>query len=781
MAGNVLRQELESELLKLNQQETILDNELREFFTSLSNNSTSSRLSNFDSVSMINSVNKIEQFAPVFEAMVQDSKKLSIQVEDGRSISDKMSMIIRRLDLMQIRAQQALACTEDIINLKECKIRMLKAMEDGNLPQAVSYIRQVHDIDVEAAKASDDYGEIMNAEKDLRDLVRKEFAKAMEDSSINSVVSLCPLLQTLGLETEARDNFLDFMERTVFIAVSADACSVDGATDPATGYAQAISNVFNSSFVILQRYLPMVIQGLESSFGDIYFVRRLHSKCETESGAILKRYMKYRSIKDIIASTKSTTCKVTPAEMHVILDELALLIQYCCSYSKYIKQLCVGAESRKRPAAVGTQSSSSSSSTTTPIKPMVVFSGPTEFDKMVDELINKYYMEGEKWIMKLGVKNALSSSTDEGGGLDECFFVLQRCGQRAVATNNIHAACAVLRLVSDLLSTDLLNKAADNLSVSANKIGSIIQDQMTRYIKNASSDGAIESASSATLSKGIKSAISLASSITRGKGNENEEDSRTGGYDDDEWGVASSTQVFNLIETCIRYTDRLNRDVWSAGMSVFGTAVDNNSSPTKPGINPDVEKLKLCKEDFDAAKMAFAQTLRHGAERMISTPHKIIKEILVHTFSRNGVLGGVKFDIHDDRFETQPAVALLPRMLIIPFEAIANISTSNLSDTNKDMIIGMLADAVCERLEHFISQTSFRFAGSLKFEECVRAIIALFTRLSTTPIRGKFSRIREIMSVLTSDVTSTNAIADTFTYLTINEVKAFIALRADAT
>jgi hypothetical protein len=46
--------------------------------------------------------------------MVQDSKKLSIQVEDGRSISDKMSMIIRRLDLMQIRAQQALACTEDI-------------------------------------------------------------------------------------------------------------------------------------------------------------------------------------------------------------------------------------------------------------------------------------------------------------------------------------------------------------------------------------------------------------------------------------------------------------------------------------------------------------------------------------------------------------------------------------------------------------------------------------------------------------------------------------------
>ena len=41
---------------------------------------------------------------------------------------------------------------------------------------------------------------------------------------------LCPLLQTLGLETEARDNFLTFIENTIFIAVSADASSVDGAT-----------------------------------------------------------------------------------------------------------------------------------------------------------------------------------------------------------------------------------------------------------------------------------------------------------------------------------------------------------------------------------------------------------------------------------------------------------------------------------------------------------------------------------------------------------------------
>lgn len=150
---------------------------------------------------------------------------------------------------------------------------------------------------------------------------------------------LCPLLQTLGLEAEARDNFLNFIEKNIFIAVSADASAVEGATDPSTGYAQALSNVFNSTYLIIQQYLPMVIQGLENSLGDVYFIRKLHKRCEQEAGMVLKRYMKYRSLKDTIAAVKasdgavsSSTGKMSiqPSDLHLVMDELALLIQYCC-------------------------------------------------------------------------------------------------------------------------------------------------------------------------------------------------------------------------------------------------------------------------------------------------------------------------------------------------------------------------------------------------------------------------------------------------------------------
>jgi len=235
--------------------------------------------------------------------------------------------------------------------------------------------------------------------------------------------------------------------------------------DPATGYAQALSNVFNSTYLIIQQYLPMVIQGLENSLGDVYFIRKLHKRCEQEAGMVLKRYMKYRSIKDTISAIRSgsalpsvsTSVKqaIQPSDIHLIMDELTLLIQYCCRYAKYLKHICNGAEAKARKtsesstSAVPLLSTRSSDSTmghvsNPSVMVVIVFEGQTEFDKMVDELINKYYMEGEQWLMKSGVRGALPRHVEDGIKLDESFFVLQKCGLRAVASNNIQAACAVL-------------------------------------------------------------------------------------------------------------------------------------------------------------------------------------------------------------------------------------------------------------------------------------------------------------------------------------------------
>ena len=98
------------------------------------------------------------------------------------------------------------------------------------------------------------------------------------------------------------------------------------------------------------------------------------------------------------------------------------------------------------------------------------------------------------------------------------------------------------------------------------------------------------------------------------------------------------------------------------------------------------------------------QALRQAAERLVAVAQGLMKDIFIATIGRNGPMGGIRFDEPDNTFDAQPALNLLPRILCLPFETVVNICTFNLSERNKDMIVGLLADACCERLEHFITQ-----------------------------------------------------------------------------
>ena len=638
------RKVLLEQLAILTAEEEQINAELEAHFSTLVGRSITSSLGSskssnnpvlFESSSIMNDLQKVERFAPVYESIKQNSAKMSLQVDDCCNLSERLSSIVRKLDTKQIRAQKALACTEDILNLKDCKFKIIAAIEDKNLTAAVKYIRQVHEIDEKAAKTSEDYDIIVQKEQEVKEMVRSAFQEAISQSDTNAVMGLCPLLQTLGLEAEARDNFLVFMEEKVFIGVSADAQDAD-ATDPSTAYAQTLSSVFNSTYLIIQQYLPMVIQGLENSLGDVYFIRKLHKRCEQEAGLVLKRYMKFRGVKEVIQSLKaSNTSAVNNADVHSIMDELALLIQYCCKYSKYLRHVCSGAESKTRTKLTDDVNVGGTNNS------VVVFSGTLDFDKMVDELVSKYYLEGEQWLMRHGMQHTLPKMIEEGAKLDECFFVLQKCGLRSIATHNIHAACAILNYVSDLISSDLLNQANDMMNYAVSKLINTLQDHIAKYRKSiTASDEDQDANRSNSLAKGFTSAMSLASTLAGGVSSSSSEVAPTdivfhesGGFtlsnvgnSSDPWGVAILLEAFNIVELCTRYTDRLNKDLNVAGHTVFDTEdgaltnkLDNKNkkggsiaSKSKDAtkalssiFTSDVDKLKVCKDNFENAKMLF--------------------------------------------------------------------------------------------------------------------------------------------------------------------------------
>lgn len=81
-----------------------------------------------------------------------------------------------------------------------------------------------------------------------------------------------------------------------------------------------------------------------------------------------------------------------------------------------------------------------------------------------------------------------------------------------------------------------------------------------------------------------------------------------------------------------------------------------------------------------------------------------MKEVISFTLGRTGLLGGIKLDLDDELFDLQPAVSVLPKALVNPLESILDICTNAMSETNKDVTVGLLANTCSEKLEQFIYQ-----------------------------------------------------------------------------
>ena len=88
------RKALYEELLKVKAEEEEIENELRQYFSALSDGrSLQSKGFTFESTDLTNNINKIQGFGKFYEAMEQDAKKMSAQVEDCRALSDRLSLI----------------------------------------------------------------------------------------------------------------------------------------------------------------------------------------------------------------------------------------------------------------------------------------------------------------------------------------------------------------------------------------------------------------------------------------------------------------------------------------------------------------------------------------------------------------------------------------------------------------------------------------------------------------------------------------------------------------
>ncbi len=99
---------------------------------------------------------------------------------------------------------------------------------------------------------------------------------------------------------------------------------------------------------------------------------------------------------------------------------------------------------------------------------------------------------------------------------------------------------------------------------------------------------------------------------------------------------------------------------------------------------------------------------------MMMTSQTLMKDIIHFTLGKQAIYGGIKFNENDTIFDNQEILVLLPKIITVPVETMVNLLSSGLSEKNKDMFVGYLADTCCEKFEVFINQVIFNLVCVLR-------------------------------------------------------------------
>lgn len=664
-----IQKQIEEDLLELEKVEKDVDKELQQSFRLLREDDKQSH----GSASLTGSLEKVATYEPYFEALTQDAKKLKVQIETCSELSDNLSTMIRHLDSRNMKVESAISVCSNFMNFREYKSKIEDAVAENNLPLAVSYLQNLRGVGNLTPGSSFDMGDdfkfVSVLEKEVQVLIDQAFRKAIEDQDMKAVVRYCPLLRAVNLEAEARDLFLEFAKSTIFIAISADAAEDVDATDAATAYAQALTTIFNTTVVIIQQYLPIVIEGMELVHGDIYFLRELHEKCQREAALIMQRYMKFRGVKDMMGPERKIDqhqgqgqgeSTESVSDTHAVLDEMSLLIQYCTSYLKYIKVIWQGAESKVRRGDDATGAGAGG------VLSIQVFKGPTKFHNMLDSILHKYYMDGETQLLQTNVDRVIGCLSariaafqqtpvgDGGAGqelkqhfessMDECFFLLQKCCQRGISTKNTEVTQLIVRNSIDVIDKQITLVIKEYLKVANIRVHGRVKDNVAKFTgaamkaeANAASassalDSFLSNTFASTLNIGNRQSTAGANSgqrsatasrvakkrgvIAGGGGDDGDAD---GSHVNDPWGLGEDISCYDIIENVGRYISRLEEelldmvsDVYDVTQSI-GDAPDATRqrsdtgafAPPDTGMSVEETLLHNCKAEFSKCKATF--------------------------------------------------------------------------------------------------------------------------------------------------------------------------------
>ncbi|TFJ85210.1 hypothetical protein NSK_003633 [Nannochloropsis salina CCMP1776] len=629
-------------------------------------------------------------FAPTRVAdLTAKVSALTEHVYGCQELAEKMSSSVRELDERQMRVQRVLAMVEDIINLKTCAEGVARALEEDDLLDATSYVRQFHSIEGASAKASGHYNVLVAAEARLKETVLRRVHLAVSRSELDDVFKFCPLLGPLGLAKEGASIYESFAER--LLKEGLDPLVAETSKLPAV---QLLPKIYNTAAGFLQRHLPLVSHGFKQVDADVSLIRLVQRECEDAAIPVIRRFLEDKGVAEKCRAVAEASRgddgldggafharkegghrrrgaqasggegeEALPiGEMDGLMDALALVIQHTESYDRFLRH--VAAEVLETGRDLGA-----------PVLPVV-----TDLNGAVAEVAGPFALL-EDYVMRASVAKALQidelpalaplslvqagtslvasgagiASIGEGDDLllstgrgdspltssavDDSFYVLRRCARRALVTGHAGTASAIINYINGALSDELM-------SVLSAKVRSLRELPLPIGLLPAASSLGAPGAGAAVVAvkqhwskvkEGIGAGLETAQQLTAAAG------SLMGGaagvglgggglgavtcYPYEEAKNALDRLVMlNNLSACARYTLKLQQELMAEVPSIFQD-------------DPPTQQLMACLQDMSVTAKHFEQTVDEGLQHVAALIKPKLRSFLQDAFGVTQAVG----------------------------------------------------------------------------------------------------------------------------------------------
>jgi len=675
----------------------------------------------------------ITSLAPQLETVSADSTQLNQLISFTCGLAERVSCKVRQLDLSKSRVAECQQRVHDLIDLKLCSEGVVAALAEEDYEQAAAHIHRFLAMDESLLRCTPAPGQgggggvglegslatLHEAENRVRGVVARRFEEAVKDEDLASIERFFKIFPLLGMHDEGINNFTGYL-CTKLSANSKK--NLKQALDTPAGsnraniiLADTLTLLFEGIARVVEIHQPLI----ETYYGPgrlVAVLTRLQAECDIQAGNIFAEVRKRRGIKDKVAKVDTGT--IGAREVEGVLGELCLLQARVEMYQRFVRKRC------SQDIEVGEVDPEMRKAKMEEVEKMLASSG---LARCAQESLGEY-IALEQFFMAENVKLALSLDGMEQDQLttsmlDDVFFIVKKCINRATGSQNVDCICAVINNACTLLESDFYK---------------VFQDTVKAGLPSTYLDQAYSVIHSAT---GAKLA----------------------GADTDK-----QRQMFlaylNNAESGGEYINRLQGTIQTdlASLQASSTVTLKQS-----------EKIKSCLTGLPCVQAKLKTVLDSGLAALRTSAIKPRMKPWVDSFC------SYSHNITEEQFSDYTANDPWVQQTIVNLDNLMQSFRSGLTAANFDSLVMLVASEVTVQLEKAVIKSSFSRLGGLQFDREVRSLSSFLTSVTTWTIRDKFSRLQQMAALLNMETISEMEEYSGTNKLTPVEVRQILHLRTD--